>query len=202
MTHDKIKAAARRRMAASGEPYALARREDITQHSAADSTSVIGPDDIRAAAEVHRELGSVYGDAVVASFIDKVDREVAARVEARLAGMRRPKRAKQRGPRRLLQRRVVRDAVAASAGALAVVGAIGLHGLTSAAPQSSAHPTTVHVALQSWLQRSAQPSPPRSRRLPTAIGAGRSRTVLIPAQSWTSISGSIGPPTGIHSGTP
>jgi len=139
MTHDKIKAAARQRMAASGEPYTLARREDITRHSASGSTSAIGPEDVRAAAEAHQELGSGYSDAVVASFIDKVDREVAARVEARLAGMRRPKPAKQRGRRRLLQRRVVRDAVAASAGALAVAGAFGLHGLTTGgAPQSSA----------------------------------------------------------------
>jgi len=138
MTHDKIKAAARQRMAASGEPYTLARREDITLHSSSGSTSAIGPEDVRAAAEVHQELGSVYSDAVVASFVDKVDREVAARVEARLAGMRRPKPAKQRRPRRLLRRRIVRDAVAASAGALAVAGAMGLHGLASPAPNSGA----------------------------------------------------------------
>jgi hypothetical protein len=49
------------------------------------STSPLSPDDIRAAAEAHRELGPEYSDEVVASFLDKVDREVAARVEARLA---------------------------------------------------------------------------------------------------------------------
>jgi len=49
------------------------------------STSPVSPEDIRAAAEVHQELGPEYSDAVVASFIDKVEREVAARVEARLA---------------------------------------------------------------------------------------------------------------------
>jgi hypothetical protein len=49
------------------------------------STSPVGPEDIRAAAEVHRELGPEYSDAVVASFLDKVEAEVAARVEARLA---------------------------------------------------------------------------------------------------------------------
>jgi hypothetical protein len=38
---------------------------------------------------VHRELGPEYSDAVVAAFLDKVDREVAARVEARLADRRR-----------------------------------------------------------------------------------------------------------------
>ena len=49
------------------------------------STSPLSPEEIRAAAEVHRELGPEYSDAVVAAFLDKVDREVAARVEARLA---------------------------------------------------------------------------------------------------------------------
>jgi hypothetical protein len=49
------------------------------------STSPVSPEDIRAAAEIHRELGPEYSDAVVAAFLDKVDKEVAARVEARLA---------------------------------------------------------------------------------------------------------------------
>jgi hypothetical protein len=49
------------------------------------STSPISPEDIRAAAEVHHELGPEYSDAVVAAFLDKVDKEVAARVDARLA---------------------------------------------------------------------------------------------------------------------
>ena len=35
MSHDKIKAAARRRMAETGEPYATARREVIKEHKAA-----------------------------------------------------------------------------------------------------------------------------------------------------------------------
>jgi hypothetical protein len=179
MTHDKIKAAARQRMAASGEPYTLARREEITRHSAAGSTSAIGPEDVRAAAEVHQELGSAYNDAVVASFIDKVDREVAARVEARLAGMRRPKPAKQRGVRRLLRQRVVRDAVAASAGALAVAGAIGLHGLTSPAPQSSA-PVRARLAPATrgpstmFIVRSAPPNGVgRSYVVVTVVGAAQ-----------------------------
>ena len=49
------------------------------------STSPVDPEDIRAAAEVYQELGPEYNDAVVAAFLDKVDRAVAARVEARLA---------------------------------------------------------------------------------------------------------------------
>lgn len=93
------------------------------------STSPLSPEDIRAAAETHRELGPEYSDAVVASFIAKVDREIAARVEARLSGMPPAKPAKRdRNRMPLMKRRVVRDALAASAGALAVVGVIGLHG--------------------------------------------------------------------------
>jgi len=47
--------------------------------------SPLSPEEIRAAAEVHHELGPQYSDAVVASFLDRVDREIAARIEARLA---------------------------------------------------------------------------------------------------------------------
>jgi hypothetical protein len=49
------------------------------------STSPVSPEDIRASAEVHTQLGPEYNDAVVAAFIEEVDRQVAARVEARLA---------------------------------------------------------------------------------------------------------------------
>jgi hypothetical protein len=48
-------------------------------------TSPISPDDIRAAAGAHHELGPEYGNAVVASFLDKVDQEIAARVAERVA---------------------------------------------------------------------------------------------------------------------
>jgi hypothetical protein len=47
-------------------------------------TSPVSPEDVRAAAEVHAELGPEYSDAVVAAFIAKVDRQVDARVQARL----------------------------------------------------------------------------------------------------------------------
>jgi peptidoglycan/LPS O-acetylase OafA/YrhL len=43
------------------------------------------PDDLRAAAEVHSELGPGYRDAVVDSFLDKVGKEIDARVDARMA---------------------------------------------------------------------------------------------------------------------
>jgi hypothetical protein len=84
MTHDKIKAAARERMARTGEPYATARREVLAE--------------IRAAAAAHEELGPEYSDAVVASFLDRVEEEITARVEARLAAAPRPAQTPRRPP--------------------------------------------------------------------------------------------------------
>jgi hypothetical protein len=73
----------------------------MESYSAHMTDSPLSPEDIRAAAEVHRELGPEYGDAVVASFLEKVDREIAARVEARLASTPRTEPAKP-GSRRML----------------------------------------------------------------------------------------------------
>jgi hypothetical protein len=39
MSHDEVKAPARKRMAATGEPYAVARREVIKAHAARYSSS-------------------------------------------------------------------------------------------------------------------------------------------------------------------
>lgn len=47
--------------------------------------SSLTPEELRAAAEVNSELGPGYRDAVVESFLDKVGREIDARVDARLA---------------------------------------------------------------------------------------------------------------------
>jgi hypothetical protein len=48
------------------------------------STSPLSPQEIRAAAAAHEDLGPEYSDAVIESFLEKVDREIAARVDARL----------------------------------------------------------------------------------------------------------------------
>ena len=98
------------------------------------SDSPVSPEDIRAAAETYHELGPEYHDAVVASFLQKVDREVAARVEARLAetAAAQPPKRKRRGAA-LAKRRVLRDVVAASAGALAVVGVVAAVGVQHSA---------------------------------------------------------------------
>ena len=45
----------------------------------------MSPEELRAAAETHHELGPGYRDAVIESFLDKVGREIDARVDARLA---------------------------------------------------------------------------------------------------------------------
>src|SRR5690349_22511546 len=85
MSHDKIKAAARERMAQTGEPYAEARRQVVAE--------------IRAAAAAHAELGPEYSDAVVASFLNRVEEEIAARVEARMAEAPRPEAPRPEAPR-------------------------------------------------------------------------------------------------------
>ena len=54
------------------------------------STSSLEPDDVRAAAELHREIDPEYRDAVVESFLDRVGKEIDARVDRRLAAQPRP----------------------------------------------------------------------------------------------------------------
>jgi hypothetical protein len=64
------------------------------------SSSSFSPNEIRAAAETHRELGPDYSDAVVDSFLDKVGREIDARVDARVAAARPVPQQPERAPRR------------------------------------------------------------------------------------------------------
>jgi hypothetical protein len=49
------------------------------------ATSPLSPDEIRAAAETHHELPPEYQNAVIESFLDRVGKEIDARVDARLA---------------------------------------------------------------------------------------------------------------------
>jgi hypothetical protein len=53
------------------------------------TASPFSPDEIRVAAELHAELGPDYQDAVMESFLAKVDRQIDARVDARVAASRR-----------------------------------------------------------------------------------------------------------------
>ena len=56
------------------------------------SESPLSAQDIRAAAEVHSELGPDYGDAVVESFLAKIDKQIEARVDEQLASVAKPRR--------------------------------------------------------------------------------------------------------------
>jgi hypothetical protein len=47
--------------------------------------SLVSPDELRAAAEVHRELGPEYDRAVVESFVERLGSEIDARVDAQIA---------------------------------------------------------------------------------------------------------------------
>ena len=47
--------------------------------------SPLSAGEFRVAAETHKELGPEYQDAVLDSFVDRVGREIDARVDARLA---------------------------------------------------------------------------------------------------------------------
>jgi hypothetical protein len=123
------------------------------------STSPVSPEDIRAAAEAHKELGPEYSDAVVAAFIEKVDREVAARVEARLASTARTRPARYKG-RPLLKGM----AIGVCAGALMVAG-IGL--AVSGGSSSSVH----QIAPHRIAPRAQVKGPIEAKLLPVYIGS-------------------------------
>jgi hypothetical protein len=71
------------------------------------NTSPLSSQEIRAAAEAHRELGPDYHDAVVESFLSKVEKEIEARVEARLAESPPRSRKRELDPATLAKRRLV-----------------------------------------------------------------------------------------------
>ena len=80
--------------------------------------------EIRAAAAADHELGPEYSDAVVASFLEKVNKEIDARVEVRLAAMRPATMRRQDPPADADSRRTLLKGIA--------VG-IGVSGITAAA---------------------------------------------------------------------
>jgi hypothetical protein len=138
------------------------------------STSPVSPEDIRAAAEVRTQLGPEYNDAVVAAFIAEVDRQVAARVEARLAetGRTRPTAHESRW------HLVKGIAIGVCAGALMVAGiglavprafspSVGHTGRVAPAPAGRPGSGPVHAQLLPYLRPGApnrmHPIPVRSR---------------------------------------
>jgi hypothetical protein len=93
-------------------------------------TSPLSPEDIRAAAGAHHELGPEYSDAVVASFIEKVDQEIAARVEERLAASRPRTRPVEPDNRRALLKGFAIGVASSAAAVLLIAGtAPGHHAL-------------------------------------------------------------------------
>ena len=120
------------------------------------STSPLSPEDIRAAAEAHHELGPEYQDAVVASFLEKLDREVAARVEARLADLPRAEPAKQNNRRTLVK------GVAIGAATVALVVAVG------AGRSSSSASRNIHVTPKSGAAAPQVPGAPAAPKAPAA----------------------------------
>jgi hypothetical protein len=85
-------------------------------------TSPLSPEDIRAAAGAHHELGPEYSDAVVASFIEKVDQEIAARVDERLAASKPRTRPVEPGNRRALLKGFAIGVASSAAAALLIAG--------------------------------------------------------------------------------
>jgi hypothetical protein len=116
------------------------------------STSALGPEDIRAAAEVHRELGPEYSDAVVAAFLDKVDREVAARVQARLAD-----NAGAQAARRTNRRSLAKGV------AIGLCGAGGLMALVGIVHARDGGPAPQYRVPQHEFFKKGPPAPPKIR---------------------------------------
>lgn len=83
------------------------------------SSTPLSSEEIRAAAAVHRELGPEYHDAVVESFLAKVEKEIEARVDARLADQP-PTRSRQLEPVTPAKRRLALKYMALGSGAAAI----------------------------------------------------------------------------------
>ena len=134
MFPDQVRSAARVKFVLEDRKVRLTRRlfAGLAGYPATMSTSPLDPQEIRAAAEVSRELGPEYDDALIAAFIDRVDRAVAARVEARLAdeGLSQPPATRDHHRRSLLKGM----AIGVCAGAL--VAGVGLSHVAASGSQS------------------------------------------------------------------
>jgi len=141
------------------------------------STSPLDPQEIRAAAEAHNELGPEYNDAVIESFLERVDREITARVDARLGPVSReqPVQPAQSNSRRTLLTGVaigifvagVPSAMVAASGRLATAAtsmmsqkAAMTNGATARAGTRSARVSAARLCTRA---SSAQAKRPRSR---------------------------------------
>lgn len=76
------------------------------RYSAGMTSSPLPPDQIRAAAAGHHELGPEYSDGVIESFLEKIDQEIAAHIERQLASLPQ-ERLRQPEPARLAKARTL-----------------------------------------------------------------------------------------------
>ena len=106
-------------------------------------------EDVRAAAEVHRELGPDYGDAVVESFLAKIDQQIEARVDERLASLSGSRRPRDRRPRldpvRLSKLRIALAGVVAGS----IVAGVPL--TIMFAKERSASPVSANAVIVFWV---------------------------------------------------
>ena len=129
----------------------------------------MSPENIRAAAGAHHELGPEYSDAVVASFLEKVDQEIAARVDERLAASKPRARPAEREDRRTLLKGVAIGVVSTGVAVLLVDGTRpGHHALILLAVLIVLCGAGIRWASQHWVVRKAAP-----RRGPRAAGGDR-----------------------------
>jgi hypothetical protein len=123
------------------------------------SNSPLSAAEIRAAAEVQRELGPDYSDAVLESFLAKVDSEIAARVDAHLASAP-PVRRRQIDPAGLRQRRTLVTGMAIGAAAVGVPISFVADSMGGSAGGPLllvwAVVTVIFAAAAFWLRRPAQ----------------------------------------------
>jgi hypothetical protein len=104
------------------------------------SSSSFSRDEIRAAAETHREIGPDYQEAVIESFLDKVGKEIDARVDARLGYGRRDWQPQPAAPRQHH----------GSAMALAIVSMVLGIPLTAIVLAAGSHPAGLAGLLVVW----------------------------------------------------
>jgi VIT1/CCC1 family predicted Fe2+/Mn2+ transporter len=123
-------------------------------------TSPFSPDDIRAAAGAHHELGPEYSEAVVASFLEKVDQEIAARVAEHLAASTPRSRPVPPENRRALVKGFAMGVAASVAAIILILAARpGHHALALLPVLAVVCGAAARWAQQQWASRRAAPRP-------------------------------------------
>jgi hypothetical protein len=139
-------------------------------------TSPLSPEEIRAAAGAHHQLGPEYSDAVVASFLEKVDQEIAARVEQRFAATTpraRPARPEAPENRRTLLKGFAMGVAASVATVVLIVGTKpGSHALLLLFPLLLAY-----AAGALWSSRRAKRKAALGQSQPGAVSGGYRRLI-------------------------